>query len=678
MAMHMTNFSNTWDSWQVPSSSAGLNVHAEPWNPIQLGLANLSLKGAAEQNDEAKNGRAPPPLPVRLLRKDSFGDSPFNGPEASPAIVPQIQAGTLPLHSPALGPIGRSPALGPSPALSFEVLRPMRNPATAISTTKATSPPPARAPPPPPPPVDNFPGLGSPRLSLREDEQMDYYSQARIWAQPGKENKEVEMGGKGKPGPGKPPTINYKGELNHVAQHVLKQPLTAKDVVFTSESDDDGLFRCTVTLPWHSNMYFKSQGGFLRKKDAEQRAAEVAVRELVREGVAPPETISTLPQPGLSPVASSRHDGRGKASDPDRLNCKGELNNLAMKLLKRPVADGDVVYTSHLVEPSGEYKSSLRLAWWTNWSFESVHTSKKKDAEQFAARIASDALVAASQLGSRRGRKVKASGPTFRTLIKRFLQVCDQPGEILWRASLEGAESTSFEWRPNESAESCEVELIVPWCWAAAPNGLQRFTAAKGGDASVSKAKALEALNALRSSDSRPEPEPQATPAESEASEVMDADATGESQEMDEVQETYCAGKYASILPFFLELTDPDEESVGDIAYCVSELPGNSLAVSMTWPSERGEFCGPPQNSPQEAEAAAAEVVCRHLLSRISPKQRRGLNKERKSVQALPQLTELVLGRPMTDEDISWGPVVANGPGTGFVARITLPWWREH
>jgi hypothetical protein len=516
-------------------------------------------------------------------------------------------------------------------------------------------------------------------LSLREDDNLDYFSQqARIWAQPGKENKEVD-----KSGPGKPPTINYKGELNHVAQHVLKQPLTAKDVVFTSESDDDGLFRCTVTLPWHSNNHFKSQGGFLRKKDAEQRAAEVAVRQLVREGVAPPETISTLPQPGLSPVTSSRHDGRGKASDPDRLNCKGELNNLAMKLLKRPVADGDVVYTSHLVEPSGEYKSSLRLAWWTNWSFESVHTSKKKDAEQFAARIASDALVAASRLGSKRGRKVKAIGPTFRTLIKRFLQVCDQPGEILWRASLEGPES--YDWRPLDT-ESCEVELSVPWCWASAPNGLQRFTASSGGDASVSKAKALEALNALRSSDSRAaeqkiEPEPQATPAESETSEVVDgedADKNGEGQEMDEVQETYCAGKYASILPFFLELADPDEENVGDIAYCVTELPGNALAVSMTWPSERGEFCGPPQNSPQEAEAAAAEVVCRHLLSRISPKQRRGLNKERKSVQALPQLAEIVLGRPMTDEDINWGPVVANGPGTGFVARITLPWWYQH
>jgi len=81
--------------------------------------------------------------------------------------------------------------------------------------------------------------------------------------------------------------------------------------------------------------------------------------------------------------------------------------------------------------------------------------------------------------------------------------------------------------------------------------------------------------------------------------------------------------------------------------------------------------------NPQEAEAAAAEVVCRHLLSRVCPKQRRGLNKERKSVQALPQLAELVLGRPLVDDDIVWGPVVANGPGTGFVARLTLPWWHR-
>jgi hypothetical protein len=340
-----------------------------------------------------------------------------------------------------------------------------------------------------------------------------------------------------------------------------------------------------------------------------------------------------------------------------------------MKLLKRPVADGDVVYTSHLVEPSGEYKSSLRLAWWTNWSFESIHTSKKKDAEQFAARIASDALVAASRLGSRRGRKVKATGPTFRSLIKRFLQVCDQPGEISWRANL-------------DSAEGCEVEFVVPWAWASAPNGIQRFACSKDGDASISRAKALEALNALKSSDSRAVEETYesvepAASASSETSEVADGAEKDAEGELDEVQETFCAGKYASILPFFLELTDPDEESVGDIGYCVSELPGNALAVSMTWPSERGEFCGPPSNNPQEAEAAAAEVVCRHLLSRVCPKERRGLNKERKSVQALPQLAELVLGRPLVDEDIVWGPSVANGPGTGYVARLTLPWWNR-
>merc|ERR1719313_660645 len=245
------------------------------------GPAHGQAPGRNQEQSENNASRAPPPMPTKLLRKDSYGDSPFVSPSTpsdslGPAVAPVLPAPlpgaaplqplhSLPLHSPALLPLGATPAMGPSPALSFEVLRPHPH----QIPSKATSPPPPRVPP-PPPPNDNFPGLGSPRLV--DEDLSDFLGKARIWSA---STMEPEASGQSKKHaePGKPPTINYKGELNHIAQHVLKQPLTGKDVVFLSESDEDGVFR--------------SQTGFVRKKDAEQRAAEVAVRELVREGVAP-------------------------------------------------------------------------------------------------------------------------------------------------------------------------------------------------------------------------------------------------------------------------------------------------------------------------------------------------------------------------------------------------------
>merc|ERR1719473_1278994 len=531
---------------------------------------------------------------------------------------------------------------------------------------------------------------------------MDFLGKARIWSA---STMEQEAAGQTKKSaePGKPPTINYKGELNHIAQHVLKQPLTGKDVVFFSESDEDGLFRCTVTLPWHGNRAFRSQTGFVRKKDAEQRAAEVAVRSLVGEGVAPAETVSTLPQPGLSPVASSRLDGRSSkvAAENDKNNCKGELNNLAMKLLKRPVADGDVVYISQITEQTGEYRCSLRLAWWTNWSFESMQTSKKKDAEQLAARIASDALVAAAKPGKKTKQLPNAQTPektatkpvrrvTLRRLINRCLQVMDQPGMITWEGKF-------------GSDDSVEVDLTVPWAWASAPNGMQRFCV-KPDDDAISQEKISEALAALQPSDKSGDgeesliPDSPESPYESDSSEVVEnaEDAEGDdaskgAKDGAQDDKVIVPGKYASFLPAILDLTDAEEEAAGDVAYCVHEMRGEKkevaigLNLTVTWPSPRGDFVCAPQPTPTEAEAATAQIACRHVLARISPKVRRTLNKESetkyasgKDPQSLPHLVQLVLGRPPTNEEICWGPVVPQGPagtGSGFIARVTLPWW---
>jgi hypothetical protein len=389
------------------------------------------------------------------------------------------------------------------------------------------------------------------------------------------------------------------------------------------------------------------------------------------------------------------------AAENDKNNCKGELNNLAMKLLKRPVADGDVVYISQITEQTGEYRCSLRLAWWTNWSFESMQTSKKKDAEQLAARIASDALVAAAKPGKKTKQPAVPQTPpqpatkpvrrvTLRRLINRYLQVTDQPGTITW----EGKFGTD---------DTVEVDLTVPWAWASAPNGMQRFCV-KPEDNEISQEKIAEAYAAIQPSDKSDgealSPESPESPDYSDSSEVAspaedgegdDAGSKGNKENQEDANKIILPGRYANFLPAILDLTDAEEEAAGDVAYCVHEMRGEKkdvaigLNLTVTWPSPRGDFVCDPQPTPPEAEAAVAQIACRHVLARISPKVRRTLNKETetkyasgKDPQSLPHLVQLVLGRPPSPEEICWGPVVPAGPagtGCGYVARVTLPWW---
>jgi hypothetical protein len=73
-----------------------------------------------------------------------------------------------------------------------------------------------------------------------------------------------------------------------------------------------------------------------------------------------------------------------------RANFKGELNNLAMKILGRPVAPGDVVYSSRRLE-SGQYQADCRCSWMPGHVFESPAMARKKDAEQMTAHKALEA-----------------------------------------------------------------------------------------------------------------------------------------------------------------------------------------------------------------------------------------------------------------------------------------------
>jgi hypothetical protein len=234
---------------------------------------------------------------------------------------------------------------------------------------------------------------------------------------------------------------------------------------------------------------------------------------------------------------------------------------------------------------------------------------------------------------------------------------------------------------------------------------MQRFTV-KPEDDAINQEKIAEALAALQPSDKSGDggeilsPEsPESPYGESDSSEVVEnaEDAEGEEggskggKENAQDAQIILPGKYAHFLPAILDLTDAEEEAAGDVAYCVHEMRGEKkdvavgLNLTVTWPSPRGDFVCAPQPSPTEAEAACAQIACRHVLARISPKVRRTLNKESemkytsgKDPQSLPHLVSLVLGRPPANEEIIWGPVIPQGPagtGSGYIARVTLPWW---
>jgi len=232
---------------------------------------------------------------------------------------------------------------------------------------------------------------------------------------------------------------------------------------------------------------------------------------------------------------------------------------------------------------------------------------------------------------------------------------------------------------------------------------MQRFCV-KPDDQGIGQEKLAEALAALQSSGKSGDAEESLrlgspeSPYESNPSEAVDAEGDeaaskgGKDSDKDS-EKDLVPGKYANFLSAMLDLTDAEDEAstlkdAGNVAYLVHEVRGEKkdvavgLNLTVTWPSPRGDFVCSPQPSQTEAEAATAQIACRHVLARIAPKVRRTLNKESeikytsgKDPQSLPHLVQLVLGRPPTNEEICWSPVVPAETGSGFIARVTLPWW---
>merc|ERR1719387_2614474 len=106
------------------------------WKPDTAGTGGNyypaeGLQGQTQGQTQSENNgsRAPPPMPTKLLRKDSYGDSPFVspstpsdslGPAASPTLplpgAAPLPGALQPLHSlpaysPALLPHGATPAM---------------------------------------------------------------------------------------------------------------------------------------------------------------------------------------------------------------------------------------------------------------------------------------------------------------------------------------------------------------------------------------------------------------------------------------------------------------------------------------------------------------------------------------------------------------------------------------
>lgn len=223
-----------------------------------------------------------------------------------------------------------------------------------------------------------------------------------------------------------------KGALNHFCQRYCKRPVTKADIVYTSAKYGK-VFQVTVTLNCMEGQQFVGETA-MTLKEAEKNAAyqalvhfeplndtlppvasknkkrkatsAPAMPALVHAPLLPPQvdTGSTVmaavatEEPALKALktmtgAPDPISALGGVANP-ALTCKVVLNTVCMKLLKRPMQKGEVVYETHQT-PIG-YQSTVRLPClpgeWGELAWAGEVAQQQKHAEQNAAKEALEAV----------------------------------------------------------------------------------------------------------------------------------------------------------------------------------------------------------------------------------------------------------------------------------------------
>jgi len=161
-----------------------------------------------------------------------------------------------------------------------------------------------------------------------------------------------------------------KGALNHFCQRYCQRSVTKEDVVYTSAKYDK-VFQATVTLSCIEGQQFVGEVA-PNLKDAEKNAARQALLyfEPMVDQLPPPTGKSNnnkkrkTPEgsPGQvfeEPAAKRAVLGDGEASENPAMTPKVHLNNVCMKLLKRPLTKGEILYETN--NTAQGFQSTVRL-----------------------------------------------------------------------------------------------------------------------------------------------------------------------------------------------------------------------------------------------------------------------------------------------------------------------------
>jgi len=175
-------------------------------------------------------------------------------------------------------------------------------------------------------------------------------------------------------------TQNFKSVLNEIVTKVLRRPMTAQDVVYTTEPRQDGLFVSSVKVLAIEGQCSFSGGAKTRKKDAEQSAAEKAAQHF--------QSLpwSSPPKPAIQADAGKVGGIGGlEGSQP---NYKSLLNELVMRATARPLVKGDVIYNSVGVTGGGFLSTVEVPALGAGITLEGETKTTKKESEQTSAKAA--------------------------------------------------------------------------------------------------------------------------------------------------------------------------------------------------------------------------------------------------------------------------------------------------
>jgi len=213
------------------------------------------------------------------------------------------------------------------------------------------------------------------------------------------------------------PAAEPKGALNHFCQRFCKRPVTKMDIVYTS-AKYGAVYQATVTLNCIEGQQFVGETA-TNVKEAEKNAAHQALIHLqpLHDSLPPLSANSKnkkRKQPGLDAGQSGADPALEQASklmkvasgpmavpgDNPALTSKVLLNTICMKLLKRPMQKGEVLYET--VQTPVGFQSTVRLPCLPGelggltWAGEVAQ--QQKQAEQNAAGQALEAINANPEL----------------------------------------------------------------------------------------------------------------------------------------------------------------------------------------------------------------------------------------------------------------------------------------